>query len=287
MLISCLDHQGSSHLDLTQHAPAPTSTAVTSLCTCVHLYHRNFLFQVVERVCLGSPRAFLEPVPLWGLTSILGLCQLQLKTPNRWKSIWTSCAATSHGTRAYQVNQHTFFSCSKVWVGLQFRVKSSANLAVSYDLQIEIVVATPLTALACTFFPSAEKRAMKAAKRLHISRWLCAWAGKGCKCIRPCSTRNHWNVNFLPYGSSRTNMARIEILISLCVLFYSTGRFDTVLMNPPFGTRRAGIDVIFLERALEVSVPFRRMLCLVPGPFACGLPPWSWSYFENWHASTI
>lgn len=23
-------------------------------------------------------------------------------------------------------------------------------------------------------------------------------------------------------------------------------------MNPPFGTRRAGIDVIFLERALEV-----------------------------------
>lgn len=30
-------------------------------------------------------------------------------------------------------------------------------------------------------------------------------------------------------------------------------RVDTVLMNPPFGTRRAGIDVIFLERALEVS----------------------------------
>ncbi|CAM9124559.1 unnamed protein product [Ectocarpus sp. 4 AP-2014] len=30
-------------------------------------------------------------------------------------------------------------------------------------------------------------------------------------------------------------------------------RFDTVLMNPPFGTRRAGIDVIFLERALEAA----------------------------------
>lgn len=32
----------------------------------------------------------------------------------------------------------------------------------------------------------------------------------------------------------------------------SAGNFDTVLMNPPFGTRRAGIDVMFLERALEV-----------------------------------
>lgn len=31
-------------------------------------------------------------------------------------------------------------------------------------------------------------------------------------------------------------------------------RYDTVLMNPPFGTRRAGIDVIFLERALEVRL---------------------------------
>eukprot|EP00903_Cladosiphon_okamuranus_P019924 g18311.t1 len=30
-------------------------------------------------------------------------------------------------------------------------------------------------------------------------------------------------------------------------------RFDVVLMNPPFGTRRAGIDVIFLERALEAA----------------------------------
>ncbi|CAM9296547.1 unnamed protein product [Ascophyllum nodosum] len=31
------------------------------------------------------------------------------------------------------------------------------------------------------------------------------------------------------------------------------GRFDTVLMNPPFGTRRAGIDLVFVERALEVA----------------------------------
>ncbi|CAM9519175.1 unnamed protein product [Laminaria digitata] len=31
------------------------------------------------------------------------------------------------------------------------------------------------------------------------------------------------------------------------------GRFDTVLMNPPFGTRRSGIDIIFLETALEAA----------------------------------
>eukprot|EP00752_Nemacystus_decipiens_P010035 g8948.t1 len=30
-------------------------------------------------------------------------------------------------------------------------------------------------------------------------------------------------------------------------------RFDVVLMNPPFGTRRAGIDIIFVERALEAA----------------------------------
>lgn len=41
----------------------------------------------------------------------------------------------------------------------------------------------------------------------------------------------------------------------LLVVHYPSERFDTVLMNPPFGTRRAGIDVIFLERALEVCPP--------------------------------
>ncbi|TEB15288.1 methyltransferase, partial [Perkinsus sp. BL_2016] len=30
------------------------------------------------------------------------------------------------------------------------------------------------------------------------------------------------------------------------------GRFDTVLMNPPFGTRRAGVDVAFLRAALAL-----------------------------------
>lgn len=33
-----------------------------------------------------------------------------------------------------------------------------------------------------------------------------------------------------------------------------TGSVDTVLMNPPFGTKKnAGIDMIFLERAVQVA----------------------------------
>ncbi|CAM9549612.1 unnamed protein product, partial [Discosporangium mesarthrocarpum] len=31
----------------------------------------------------------------------------------------------------------------------------------------------------------------------------------------------------------------------------TAGSVDTVVMNPPFGTRKAGIDILFLERALE------------------------------------
>ena len=30
-----------------------------------------------------------------------------------------------------------------------------------------------------------------------------------------------------------------------------TARFDTVIMNPPFGTRIAGIDMVFLQRGIE------------------------------------
>ncbi|CAM9502521.1 unnamed protein product, partial [Choristocarpus tenellus] len=33
----------------------------------------------------------------------------------------------------------------------------------------------------------------------------------------------------------------------------STGCVDTVIMNPPFGTRNSGIDMIFLEQALQVA----------------------------------
>jgi predicted RNA methylase len=31
---------------------------------------------------------------------------------------------------------------------------------------------------------------------------------------------------------------------------------DTVVMNPPFGTRRKGADMEFLASALKVSLPF-------------------------------
>jgi rRNA N6-adenosine-methyltransferase METTL5 len=29
--------------------------------------------------------------------------------------------------------------------------------------------------------------------------------------------------------------------------------FDTIIMNPPFGTRKEGIDMVFLKKALEVN----------------------------------
>lgn len=30
-------------------------------------------------------------------------------------------------------------------------------------------------------------------------------------------------------------------------------KVDTVIMNPPFGTKKEGIDMVFLQKALEVS----------------------------------
>jgi len=33
--------------------------------------------------------------------------------------------------------------------------------------------------------------------------------------------------------------------------FRKTKEFETVVMNPPFGTRKAGIDMIFLQKAIE------------------------------------
>lgn len=29
--------------------------------------------------------------------------------------------------------------------------------------------------------------------------------------------------------------------------------YDTIIMNPPFGTRKEGIDMLFLKKALEVT----------------------------------
>ena len=34
--------------------------------------------------------------------------------------------------------------------------------------------------------------------------------------------------------------------------FSKTKYFDTIIMNPPFGTRKAGIDIAFLKTAIEV-----------------------------------
>jgi len=31
-----------------------------------------------------------------------------------------------------------------------------------------------------------------------------------------------------------------------------TKHFETVIMNPPFGTRKAGVDIAFLKAAIEV-----------------------------------
>jgi len=42
--------------------------------------------------------------------------------------------------------------------------------------------------------------------------------------------------------------------------FFFHRRFDTVIMNPPFGTRRKGADLDFLLRAIEVSARMRLVL---------------------------
>jgi predicted RNA methylase len=34
--------------------------------------------------------------------------------------------------------------------------------------------------------------------------------------------------------------------------FRKAAKFDTVIMNPPFGTRKSGIDMVFLKAALQV-----------------------------------
>lgn len=39
-------------------------------------------------------------------------------------------------------------------------------------------------------------------------------------------------------------------------MWYAGKFVDTVVMNPPFGTRRKGVDMEFLSVALKVSVIF-------------------------------
>lgn len=40
------------------------------------------------------------------------------------------------------------------------------------------------------------------------------------------------------------------------VIVCSVGNVDTVVMNPPFGTRKKGVDMDFLSMALKVGTKF-------------------------------
>ena len=36
------------------------------------------------------------------------------------------------------------------------------------------------------------------------------------------------------------------------IKFSKAKAFDTIVMNPPFGTRKEGIDLVFLKKGIEV-----------------------------------
>lgn len=42
-------------------------------------------------------------------------------------------------------------------------------------------------------------------------------------------------------------------LLGTTLLLEHTKPIDVVIMNPPFGTKKKGIDMVFLQKALEVS----------------------------------
>lgn len=48
----------------------------------------------------------------------------------------------------------------------------------------------------------------------------------------------------------------IYIYACLMVIVCSVGHVDTVVMNPPFGTRKKGVDMHFLSMALKVGTKF-------------------------------
>ena len=57
-------------------------------------------------------------------------------------------------------------------------------------------------------------------------------------------------------GAGATNAAAVAAAAAATAATTLMGRglvFDTVVMNPPFGTRVKGIDMIFLERALDIA----------------------------------
>lgn len=54
-------------------------------------------------------------------------------------------------------------------------------------------------------------------------------------------------------ANMEVGMGLIQCDVAAGDLPVRAGCVDTVLMNPPFGTRRQGVDIIFLERALQIA----------------------------------
>ena len=55
--------------------------------------------------------------------------------------------------------------------------------------------------------------------------------------------------------TAKSNAQKVDADVDLVVgdIQCVRGHFDTALMNPPFGTKKRGADVIFLEKALEIA----------------------------------
>ena len=53
------------------------------------------------------------------------------------------------------------------------------------------------------------------------------------------------------------------VLIDLnsCKLDRFQGRLDTIIMNPPFGTKNKGVDMVLLKKAVEVCAHESNCLC--------------------------
>ena len=61
-------------------------------------------------------------------------------------------------------------------------------------------------------------------------------------------------VPFAVFGYIYKFVSILEVFFSNWFLYFSLGQIvDTVVMNPPFGTRKKGVDMDFLHAALKVS----------------------------------
>lgn len=67
-----------------------------------------------------------------------------------------------------------------------------------------------------------------------------------------------FSIYFIVDGSFFYLFVHIYIYIYAClvVIVCSVGHVDTVVMNPPFGTRKKGVDMDFLSMALKVGTKF-------------------------------